>query len=629
MLQVQSPLQQFFGLSGDPLDDGSIYIGTAGQNPETNPIAVFWDEDGTLPAVQPLKTSNGYLVRSGTPARVYVGTADYSMTARDRKGRVVFNTANVTALSNLEADLASPEGSSLVGFSHSASPVGGDGTVDKKLRTIVCATDAPFNVRGDGSNQFTEIDALWQYCLANGYDIFFPDGEFSSGVNNMPFKHPNYPATDLLDCKNITIYGNGPNTVLRSDSVTGADVLNLYSVKNLHFKNMRVKASLSGFAGAGSNGCSIVGGFDNLTFDKMWFEDLPYVDKALYLDGGKAFTIQPGTPATECGTVKATNIFAKGCVYGVGLEVDLVNWGSKKHSIDVDIVAEDCYHGVLFSAGEATGPLSVGMTMGYRVRAQLINCQRSVAISRAHGCDIDAQIITTKTAAQKRLNPQGGAWNSIDAVVDALISTYAKDSRVAVYGAAGEVDYKVQIGGAGAGLSGQGGSTDNCQFYIDLGGQANTAIFNLVDSGGNTTTNCAFYISTTTGVTLASLPVLLFAPAENNTVTVGPAQRLVNITLQDGLKFAHTDGVTSYNDLTRDELGLFFRQTGGSSADLQVMGVKNHVGAKKFAVRNDGYICSDGRASATAVATVKGVLPIYDTANVLVGYVPIYTTYTP
>jgi hypothetical protein len=98
MLQVQSPFQQFFGLGGDPLDDGSIYVGTTGQNPETNPIAVFWDGDGTLPAVQPLKTSNGYLVRSGTPARVYVNADDFSMTAKDKKGRVVFSITDVTSL---------------------------------------------------------------------------------------------------------------------------------------------------------------------------------------------------------------------------------------------------------------------------------------------------------------------------------------------------------------------------------------------------------------------------------------------------------------------------------------------------------------------------------------------------
>lgn len=613
-----SPKFQFSGADGLPLINGTLTTYLAGT---TTPTTTWQDRAQATANTNPIVLDgNGECLLWLDPL------VTYKFVLANAVGVQQWSVDNISGAEpgGLRQALAASGGSALVGFIQAGAGAVAT-TVQSRLRESVSVKD--FGAVGDGSDEYAEILAAWTYCLANSKDLFFPAGIYSSGVNNMPFKNPTFPATTLLDCGDITIFGEGPNTILRSDSISGADVLNVYSVKNLHFRNLRIKANLSGSAGAGSNGCSIVGGFDNITLDHVWFEDLPYVDKASYLDGGKALTIQPGTPATECGTIKATNIFAKGCVYGVGLEVDLVNWASKKHAIDVDIVAEDCYHGVLFSAGAATGALSEAMTMGYRVRAQLINCQRSIVIGRAHGIDIDAQIITTKSAAQKRLNPQGGAWNSIDAVVDALASTYAKDSRFAVYGDAGEVDYKVQIGGASAGLSGQGGTTDNCQFYIDLGGQANTAIFNLVNSGGDTTTNCAFYISTTTGVTLASLPVLLFAPAANNTVAVGPAQRLVNVTLQDGLKFAYTDGVTSYNDLTRDSLGLFFRQTGGSSADTQVMGVKDHTGAKTFAVRNDGFLCSDGRATASSVSTVVNVMPIYSAANTLIGYIPIYTSF--
>jgi hypothetical protein len=74
---------------------------------------------------------------------------------------------------------------------------------------------------------------------------------------------------------------------------------------------------------------------------------------------------------------------------------------------------------------------------------------------------------------------------------------------------------------------------------------------------------------------------------------------------------------------------MYFKQTGGSSADIIVTGVKNHAGAVKYGIRNDGYIVTAGRGAASAVATVKGVLPIYTEANVLWGYVPVYTSYTP
>lgn len=74
---------------------------------------------------------------------------------------------------------------------------------------------------------------------------------------------------------------------------------------------------------------------------------------------------------------------------------------------------------------------------------------------------------------------------------------------------------------------------------------------------------------------------------------------------------------------------MYFKQVGGSSNDVIVNGTKDHLGNVKYGIRNDGYVATAGRGVASAVATIKGVLPIYTEANVLWGYVPVYTTYTP
>jgi hypothetical protein len=483
-----------------------------------------------------------------------------------------------------------------------------------------------FGAVGDGSNEYAEILAAWQYCLANGKDLYFPAGEYSSGVNNMPFKNTDYPATTLLDCGNIMIFGDGPATVLRSDSAVGADVLNLYSVKNLHIRNIGVTASLSGTTGAGSNGCSIVGGFDNVTVDGLWVKDLPYVDKGTYLDGGKAFTIQTGTPATECGTAKATRIYAKGCVFGGDVSVDLVNWGGKKRAVDIDIIAEDCFAAMVFSAGAATGALSEGMTSGIRARVHAINCQYDAQIGRAHGIALDMMVTTNKSAAARRINPQGGAWHSGDAIVTALDCRYAKNSQIRVVGDKGGCDYAVRIGGTTAGSSGMSGATEHCDIFLDFGNQSSVADFDLLDSGGDTIANSRLQISTATA---ATLPVTLYAAGNNNNVVHGARERLVEPVIQGPLKFAYTDGITSYNSLERDSLGMYFKQVGGSSNDVIVNGTKDHLGNVKYGIRNDGYVATAGRGVASAVATIKGVLPIYTEANVLWGYVPVYTTYTP
>jgi hypothetical protein len=102
MLQVQPPFAQFFTTSGTPLNNGSIYIGATNLNPETNPVSVYWDDALTIPAVQPIKTSNGYPVRNGTPARLYIANADFSMTVRDSKRQLVWTVLSATSLADAD-----------------------------------------------------------------------------------------------------------------------------------------------------------------------------------------------------------------------------------------------------------------------------------------------------------------------------------------------------------------------------------------------------------------------------------------------------------------------------------------------------------------------------------------------
>lgn len=98
-LPITQPFPQFFELNGSPLDNGYIYLGTASANPETSPITVYWDSGLTLPAAQPLRTINGYIVRNGTPATVYVNVDTYSVTAKDRNRRVTVYAPSVATAS--------------------------------------------------------------------------------------------------------------------------------------------------------------------------------------------------------------------------------------------------------------------------------------------------------------------------------------------------------------------------------------------------------------------------------------------------------------------------------------------------------------------------------------------------
>ena len=88
LTQVTGPYPIFTDLDGTPLDDGYLYIGAINDDPETNPIQVFWDSNLTIPATQPIRTSNGYAYRNGTPALLYTG-GEFSITIRNKRNEFV------------------------------------------------------------------------------------------------------------------------------------------------------------------------------------------------------------------------------------------------------------------------------------------------------------------------------------------------------------------------------------------------------------------------------------------------------------------------------------------------------------------------------------------------------------
>lgn len=90
-LSISPPFPIFSDRDGSPLENGYIWVGTANVNPITNPIAVYWDAALTQPAALPVRTINGYPANSGTPGRLFTGSADYSLTVQDSKGSLVYS----------------------------------------------------------------------------------------------------------------------------------------------------------------------------------------------------------------------------------------------------------------------------------------------------------------------------------------------------------------------------------------------------------------------------------------------------------------------------------------------------------------------------------------------------------
>jgi hypothetical protein len=112
-LSIQPPYPAFAGIDGLPLENGYIWIGMVNLNPQVNPIAVYWDSALTIPAVQPIRTLNGYPVYQGTPSRFYSAT-DYSIQVLDNKGSVVYTSLNGNISSGSAATNATGDGTQAI-----------------------------------------------------------------------------------------------------------------------------------------------------------------------------------------------------------------------------------------------------------------------------------------------------------------------------------------------------------------------------------------------------------------------------------------------------------------------------------------------------------------------------------
>lgn len=492
--------------------------------------------------------------------------------------------------------------------------------VGAKLAQTVSVKD--FGATGDGStDDYDAIQTAFNYCVANGYSLYFPAGTYNVVDKNYPFGQ-GLPVTALKDCNNVTVYGDGPTSILQTTSSAGADVLQLNGVKNLHFRNLKVTAFLTGFADAGSNGISVTNGWDNITVHDVWIEDCPYLDKGNYPDGGKGLTIQPGTPTVECGSLSA-RIFVKNCVIGTDLEWDLLNAATKKPAIMIDAQIEKALIGVLFQdAGGSNTGLDESFSLNYMVRAQTVNCQRDAIVGRGFGMDWNINVVANQNAAALRLNPNGDPWASWDDVVDSFRCTFAKNSRFYIHGYKPDQDVKAAIGDTSN--TGFDGSTQNCQILIDIGGAAIDPI-TVPHISSNYVQDCVIQFTTKT-CTSAEIPDILYYPTLNNTIIYGAYHHFNGMQITNAVNFSYDNGIQTFNSLERDGLTMYFKQTGGTGGDLIPLGVKSYTGTKVFGIRQDGAIATAGASSATSVSGVTKKIGIYDLSGTFLGYVPVYTT---
>lgn len=618
-VSVQPPFPYFTDTDGSALEDGYIWLGEANKNPQVYPLAVYLDDAFTQPVAQPIRTRSGYPAINGAIVRLYT-QENYSIQVNNKNGSLIYSAPTPTEVYGVVSENAKdmpydPPGAKAV-----------QTNVQDKLRETVSVKD--FGAVGDGiTDDYDSIKNAFDYCVESRKNLYFPSGVYNVVEKNFPFKQEAVPVASLRDCNNVMVFGDGPATVLKTTSTIGADVLQINGVKNLHFHNFKITATLTAFLDAGSNGISITNGFENLSFDNIWVEDCPYVEYPSYLDGGKAFTVQPGTPTVECGVVRATALYVKNCVYGVDVSWDLLNAAQKKPAIMVDAQIEKCYVGVIFGdAGGVLTGLDQNFSLSFMVRAQTINCQKDAVCNRGFGVDWNINVVANESISNLRKNASGTTWNSFDTQVSSLTAVFAKNSQFFVHGYKPSQDVKFSVGATSS--TGVTGNTDNCRFLVDVGGTAVTPI-SSVTFGGNYTDNCILQITPATCENNPSnIPQILYFPTLKNTIVYAADHHFTGLQVTGALEFSYDNGLQTFNSIERDGEALYLKQEVGSSGPLIVFGAKSNTDAKLFGVRNDGYLALASVATASSVSTVVKVLPVYDLNDNLWGFVPVYQTYS-
>jgi hypothetical protein len=97
-----NPFEFFVDADGTPLDSGYIWIGELNKDPRNYPVTAYYDKDLTIPAVMPLRTTNGYVYRSGSPTYLFIN-GNYSVLVEDSKHRQVFYVADFLLSGNSSA----------------------------------------------------------------------------------------------------------------------------------------------------------------------------------------------------------------------------------------------------------------------------------------------------------------------------------------------------------------------------------------------------------------------------------------------------------------------------------------------------------------------------------------------
>lgn len=192
LMQI-NPFDFFTDQDGTALDEGYIWIGEPNKDPRAFPVPIYYNQEKTIVAPQPIRTNGGYAVRDGAPTYFFID-GNYSVLVLNKKGVRVFFVPDFLLMGSGKgvsfADLAAENASTLITYKGSDA-----GSIPLTLQTVLDDRNAyPFQFGAiadgvhDDSGAWTKafatgklVDGLGHTYLLNG--IKPPDGASAVRAN--------------------------------------------------------------------------------------------------------------------------------------------------------------------------------------------------------------------------------------------------------------------------------------------------------------------------------------------------------------------------------------------------------------------------------------------------------------
>ena len=172
--RINNPFPLFLDTDGSLLYGGFVFVGVAGQDPEANPLAIFWDKDLTVAITDlPLRTLGGVITNGDSPAFVFAAGDDYSIRVRNSDGEVVFYVASI----KVTGEQFQPLDSDLTAIAALSTTAYGRGLLTlANQAALKAATGIPDPIPAIGGNVSGNI-----MRLSAGPHIYHTDAAYGSG----------------------------------------------------------------------------------------------------------------------------------------------------------------------------------------------------------------------------------------------------------------------------------------------------------------------------------------------------------------------------------------------------------------------------------------------------------------